>query len=163
MYQIVKCMCKVLALYLHFWHSHCCLLSLPPPPPRERGVLSRFQEMGWLNWGKKSKPPKKPGPKINPQKTHTEFLNLKNWSTHASQSSLLKTKQLRLCTTVYLSAWHSSSLIFYYLMINWPQLSKPLKNLLNLVRAQKLAINIQTGTLRQSETKRQSEWKIIIL
>ena len=48
-----------------------------------------FQVKGMIEWGQKSKPPKNPygvrqnqpipGPKINPKKSHAEFLSLKNF------------------------------------------------------------------------------------
>ena len=59
------------------------------PPLGEGGGYFWFQVKGMIEWGQKSNPPKNPygvqqnqaipGPKINPQKSHAEFLSLKKF------------------------------------------------------------------------------------
>ena len=54
-----------------------------------QGGFSGFQKTGMIEWGQKSKPkkiprasnkpPKIPGPKLNPQKVHAEFPSHKNF------------------------------------------------------------------------------------
>ena len=43
------------------------------------GGYFRFQVMGMVKWGQKSKPIRITRPKINPQKSHATFLSLKNF------------------------------------------------------------------------------------
>ena len=44
-----------------------------------RGGYSIFQVTGMIEWRQKSKPPKIPGPKFNPKKSHAEFPSHKNF------------------------------------------------------------------------------------
>ena len=65
------------------------LLAYHVPTPGGGGGYFWFQVKGMIEWGQKSNPPKNPygvqqnqpipGPKINPQKSHAEFLSLKKF------------------------------------------------------------------------------------
>ena len=77
-----------------------------------------FQVKGMIEWGQKSKPLKNPygvrqnqpipGPKINPQKSHAEFLSLKNFQKVLNDITCL------LCLVVFYSQNHAVEIHGHY-------------------------------------------------